>query len=60
MKVDESNTSVCCSPIMEYVADASEPGGKGDQASMGESRHSNVKCVVDEHRIVFQHSNLSD
>ena len=26
MKVDEFNASVCCCPIMEYVANASEPG----------------------------------
>jgi len=39
VKVDESDASVCCCPIMESVANASEPGGKGDQTSMVESRH---------------------
>jgi len=39
VKVDESNVSVCCCPTMESVANASEPGGKGDQTSLGESRH---------------------
>jgi len=38
VKVDESNVSVCCCPIMESVANTSEPGGKGDQTSMRESR----------------------
>jgi len=39
VKVDESNASVCCCPIMESVANANEPGGKGDQTSVGESWH---------------------
>jgi hypothetical protein len=28
VKVDESNASVCCCQIIEYVANASEPGGR--------------------------------
>jgi len=34
VKVDESNVSVWCCPIMESVAKAREPGGKGDQTSI--------------------------
>ena len=43
VKVDESNVSVYCCPIMESVANASEPGGKEDEISMGESRHGVVR-----------------
>jgi len=39
VKVVESNVSICCCPIMESVANISEPGAKGDQTSIGEGRH---------------------